>query len=816
MAAATLPFVSGLSASRIFYIRDLSMFFWGQHVFLRRSLLSGTFPLWDPYVGAGQSAAADALRQMFLPPALALRLIGGDVFSFNLWVMAPFPLAALGAWLFFRRRFSTAAAALGALAFAVSGPIVSTSNFPNLSWSIAAMPWLLWTADRLATRPTSGAVVAVAAATACQALAGEPVTLLTTLALVAIFVLVINAPLPAANAMTRRLQHLGMVAIGIGLGLGVAAIQLVPLASAATLSARAGTVANDFWSVHPLALAETVSLHLFGDHYTAQHLQAVPWLPLVNSGREPFLFSIYIGVPLLALALLGLLSRAPERWGWFWLAAGAASLIGAFGAHTPVYPFLRDHLPLLSAFRYPAKYMVLSSMAVAAGAAAGWDALARHERRQVHSREATDGARFERARLASIGTALTIGGVALVAAAACMYVPTPTAFRLFAIAQALGAADPVSAAEFMFKTLPSQASLVLLLSAATAVLLWLAAARRKEATAARWLLGALIVADLIVRASGVNPTLDAAYLAEPAWLAYTRADSNARIYIGSKREGTLDSNDLDASGPIRNPPGLVGAASRAALNGELNFVPSAWHSREMLSDDLPILWPRRFAAMTKRFLGADGAARDLFLDRTGVRYRILPAARAGGRAPLTRVPYLFESYLYDWGPRVSPRVAVVQNARVVPDADTQMNALFESGWDANAVALVEREPSAEGTSGPPATPAATIAADGLNRVLVNAAAGAAGGYLVMRDSYAADWRVRVDAQPASMVRADGLFRAVHLTSGAHTIEFTYRPRALFTGLAVSAAALLILLVLLAAGFAPGRRRGGSAVEAARA
>ena len=277
-------------------------------------------------------------------------------------------------------------------------------------------------------------------------------------------------------------------------------------------------IRNNFWSVHPLALLETVSLHLFGDHYTAQHLQAVPWLPLVNSGREPFLFSLYFGVPLLALALFGLVSKGPRRWSLFWTIAGAASLVGAFGAHTPIYPFLRDHLPLLAAFRYPAKYMVVSSMAVAAGAAAAWDALA-------GGRAAIGTTRFERARLVSIGAALAIGAAALVAAGACMYVPTPTAFRLFAAARALGAQDPVGAAEFMFKTLPSQASVVLLLSAATAVLLWLAAGARKEAAAARWLLGALIAADVIVHAWGVNPTFDAAYLAEPAWLSYGAIDA---------------------------------------------------------------------------------------------------------------------------------------------------------------------------------------------------------------------------------------------------------------------------------------------------
>src|SRR5271169_6530206 len=75
VCAATIPFLPGLTGSRVFYIRDLSMSFWGRYLWLRHELLSGGFPLWDPYEAAGQSAVADALHQLFLLPALAVRLI---------------------------------------------------------------------------------------------------------------------------------------------------------------------------------------------------------------------------------------------------------------------------------------------------------------------------------------------------------------------------------------------------------------------------------------------------------------------------------------------------------------------------------------------------------------------------------------------------------------------------------------------------------------------------------------------------------------------------------------------------------------------
>ena len=878
VCAATIPLLPGFAGSQVFYVRDLSILFWGRYLWLRHELQSGGFPLWDPYVAAGQSAVADALHQLFLLPALAVRLIGSDVVGFNLWIATPFPLAALGAWLFLRRRFAADASALGAIAFSVSGPIVSTGNFPNLSWSAAAIPWVLWAVDRVATRsvsekcenppsrlaspakngqssqiiPSEARPIAVLAlVTALQALAGEPVTLLATLVVgLAFAAMVILSP---AAPGARRSRLMASVVLGLGLGLGVAAIQLVPLGQAAALSVRSGAIAKDAWSLHPLALVEMVSLHLFGDYFASQSLAATPWLPILNSGREPLLFSIYFGVPLLGVALFGLVSGGLSRWTVFWTGAGAASLLSAFGAYTPVYPFVRDHLPLLPSLRFPGKYLVIWSIAVAAGAAAGWEAMARRDQ----------GRRFTRARFVAIGLPLTIGVLVWIAAGACMYLPTASASRLFELARSLHAADPVAAAVFMLRTLPHAASSLLLLSAVTAVLLfaasgvsplndsrrWVAAngaappgaeatpvtsafcraprgprradfARwgglggavrgqappasglreswiRRAPAAARTALFGLIVVNLAVNAWGVNPTFNPAYFAEPRWLSLTHEHPDSRFYVGGKTDGTLDASDLDSARAYMNPPGLSGSASRAALSGQANFEPSGWRSREMLSYDLAVLWPRNFATMSTRFFLSGRTERDLLLDRTGVRYRVLPRQQAGGRTPILQVPYLMESFLFDYGGDVAPRVTVVSKAEVVGDSGRQIEALFTGGWDSRSTAIIDREPAAAGDARLPVPPTATITTDSANRVVVQAGAGEAGGYVVLLDSFSDGWRATVDGHPATIVRANGLFRAVRLNPGPHVVEFLYRPRAFLVGAAVSTAALIMVLGLLA-------------------
>ncbi|HQR40992.1 MAG TPA: hypothetical protein PLF26_21600, partial [Blastocatellia bacterium] len=131
------------TTSRIFYVRDLSFVRWPEHLWFRDAIAHGSFPMWDPYVGFGQSAIADPARHLLFPPMLLLRALLPTVVGFNLSVALPFPLAALGMFLFLRRRVEPVAAALGAIVFSVSGPVLSTGNFINMTWAVALIPWIV-------------------------------------------------------------------------------------------------------------------------------------------------------------------------------------------------------------------------------------------------------------------------------------------------------------------------------------------------------------------------------------------------------------------------------------------------------------------------------------------------------------------------------------------------------------------------------------------------------------------------------------------------------------------------------------------------
>lgn len=793
--AATLPVAGVFSLDRIFFLRDLGLFFWDRHLWLRRSLFSGEWPLWDPYLAGGQSAAADALHQMFLLPVLALRMLGSEVVGFNLWIALPFPLAALGAYLFFRSRFSQAACAIGAAAFALSGPVVSTGNFPNMSWSVAALPWVLWAADRIRGPRDGRRVAALAVIVAFQAAAGEPVTLAATAALALAMAATLTDATGRATGASARVRAASAVAVGLAIGGAVAAVQIVPMAVAAGESWRALIRLRDFWSFHPLSLLETVAPNLFGDFLKGGTIESVPWQRALNVSREGFFFSIYLGPAVLAVAAFGLAAGWRRAWVGFWSVALAIGLVAAFGGHTPIYPAVRKFLPLVGSFRFPVKYLIVCAIAVASLAAYGWDALADERRREAEP------ARFRRARGVAVAVPTSVALFALLLLVGTTFLATPTARGIFDLANALGVRNPVDSSAFMLRSIGDVMPQTLVLAAASALLVAVAAGRRKESLVTRHALCALLVADLVLAAGGINPTCDVRLLTPPSWVATVRAHPDSRFYFGGKMAGTVEVGDADAPKDFSFLDSPSAMARRSEFVHQLIMFPAGMGVREMLSYDLAIMWPRIYETTHIRFVKADAAARERFLSRTAVRYRVLPVARAGGR-PSMPVERFANVAMFDAGPS-NTRAFVAPQATVVSDETAQLEAMFGEGWDGSQAAMLMTPPgAADGTPGTPVEPSARIVRDRADEVVVEAGAGQGGGFLVLLDSYDRGWQVRVDGRPAALYRANLLFRAVRLAPGRHDVEFRYRPRELFVG-----GALSVLGLLAAAAVAFGLRQG---------
>jgi len=69
------------------------------------------------------------------------------------------------------------------------------------------------------------------------------------------------------------------------------------------------------------------------------------------------------------------------------------------------------------------------------------------------------------------------------------------------------------------------------------------------------------------------------------------------------------------------------------------------------------------------------------------------------------------------------------------------------------------------------------------------------GFMVLLDTYLPGWTVKVDGQEQEILRAYGLYRAVQLGPGEHTLEFDYFPEGFKEGLVTSFIFMLILVAL---------------------
>lgn len=64
------------------------------------------------------------------------------------------------------------------------------------------------------------------------------------------------------------------------------------------------------------------------------------------------------------------------------------------------------------------------------------------------------------------------------------------------------------------------------------------------------------------------------------------------------------------------------------------------------------------------------------------------------------------------------------------------------------------------------------------------------GIVVLSDAYAAGWQVHVDGKPARLLKTNGVFRGVAVSSGPHELVFVYRPWPVWIGLGITCLALM--------------------------
>jgi hypothetical protein len=695
---------------------------------------AGHLPLWNPLVGCGAPLAANYQTAAFYPLNALYLLLPAEI-ALSWTTALHLALAGWGMYAWGRAvgldRFP---ALIGALALEGSGFLVArVALFPSMALTF---PWLamwLWRGEVLVQRGRLRDALWLGLSLGLGLLAGHAQTAFYGGVLLAAYLAFrmlqetrSSRPFPIRHSPFVIRCSLFIVSLVVGVGL--AAVQLLPTAELVAQSQRVSGVDYEFamtYSLWPWRLITFAAPDFFGNPGRGDYWgYATYW---EDAG--------YVGVLPLLLAIGAVFGRKRGGKGaggqggrgagqvWFWATSGAVALTLALGKNAPVFPFLFRHVPGFDLFQAPARWLAVTTVALAALAALGaqrWPAGHRGRR--------------PGALAVAVGVALALGGLA-----APRLVP--------GIKSTFG---------------PATARL----GGTLAVAGVLSLLRRR---AAWWRVAVIvfIALDLLLFGWPLVPTVDRSlyhgqtqaaealsggrlyWPTDPTHLNHEH-DAEQRIKFDYLTFDDFRPRDVDYWWGMRETL-LPNAGMLDGVASANNFDPLlVGRYADLLEAAVETPALLRVMGVTHVANGEWGIANGEWrMANSEPQFHRLPDAL--GRA---------------W---------VVPSARRVPP-DEMLTALTDPAFDPTAEVLLEIEPLPVRNSQFAIRNSQILSLqDTPNRVTIHATL-AAPGYLVLADTWYPGWQATVDGEPVEILRANYAFRAVWLGEGEHVVEFVYRPR----------------------------------------
>lgn len=735
--------------------------------YIAERLREGEIPQWFPYEGLGREFIGLAaggvfhffsLLYLWLPPHEAYRV------SVLLSCLA----AAAGAFALGRLLgYSRSGATTAGLAFVFSGYVVSLSENMQYLYAVCMLPLFCATLELGLTRHR-GWIVAIALVWASVFLQGDIQT--------GYYYGFLAISWTAARAREPMKEAAFRLSAAILFTLLLAAVQLAPAAGVFRQSALRN--AADFqaqalhWSLHPMRMAAIAASPLYEGHDEEEAARlffsgvaAGEFLPSALWAQ-----SIYLGLPVLGLALLG----AGRRDLRVLTAIGATTLLLALGKYAGLYKVFYHVVPLWSAFRYPEKLLGFFSFAAAMLAGAGLDRLRGDPR----------------------GAGRWLTAAALCTAAAVASNAEHLQWLADASADAPGDVMARSAQAARLAFLYSGAAAL----AMAAVILALKAGR-VGVPLAGMLLAAIVALDLGRANFPVYSTGPAELARFTPGLAEAIRRHSGKAEPGHYRIFTLDESEFlsrERLDPILSLDGIRSLMSKEFLDVEFN----AAYRLESFN------W--YLSGLSANMMGLYQQPWDLpALGRYNVRYLIGRSERFRKEPALAQALVAevadFDLALIRNPALIKPRayLSIRPEAALVPV--DPLGLQHRADYMAGLLDVIETRGMAlpQGSAGG----RARIAGYAPERVEVGVDTPQP-AVLVLLDAFAEGWTARLeDGTELPILRANGLVRAVVLPEGRHLVTFAYRTPYLLAGMLLSLLGVLAcLLWLLAPRWLPLARR----------
>jgi len=739
---------------------------------------TGKIPLWNPELFGGLPFVGAMHGDIFYPTAL-LRLVLPTGTAMNLGFIAHYVLAGLFAYLLLRRlRVSWAGAVTGGLAYQLSGVIGSYVSpghdgklFVTALLPLALIGLIMGMRER---RLEGYGLLALTVGLALVSPHAQMTYYLLIVAGIFALYLAFGEPVPG-RPLARRAGDLGMALGAVVLGFGIGMIQILPFFEYLPYSPRAEGYYG-FEGSTSFAIPWSHVPEFFVASFVGNTPDGTYWGP---NGGGLKLHSEYLGLPVIALAVLGAADARRRRLALWMGGLGLLFLLISLGAGTPFYRVWWAVMPFVKQTRAPGMALYVVALVLAMLAAFGVDRL-----------QAGEG---KRARAVWVGVGLT---VALLAAVGGIGAMAESFAQGVQMALGLPVADVAGRAAGSIRMGGMLSGVALLVLGAVAV----ATDRGRLPLIGLALAVPLVTgADLWRNAAGFwawSPAPTAGlYAGDSLTAALHSAATPLRVINGTAALRPVGSPFRVLNSPQAYPGSSLMAYGIPQILGyhgnELHAFDELMGGRNVwrnLGRGLPGSRPKIWDLYAVRFVLASPQER--FADALPGFVRRAAAATTAAGQPIV----VFER-------EQPPDYAWVATAGLKIDDSTGVAAALDPRFDKRSIVLLAEdapvEPPPIDTLPPPSAVGASVTDWAPGRMAITLETPLAeAGYLVVAENWYVGWRATVDGAPAPVLRANVAQMAVPLPAGAREIRLTFTSSSYERGRLITVLSLVAVMALV--------------------